>query len=67
MKTNDLVRELLKREGKKRGVNVADMKEIVGCLADILFEKEYAVFGSLKVTGELIALGAKRAAKQKKK
>lgn len=39
MTFKQLVLELMKREGGKRGVNVADMSEIVKCLDEILKEE----------------------------
>jgi hypothetical protein len=41
MKTaKDLVNELMKREALKEQVNVAQMTEVVGCLADLVYESE---------------------------
>jgi len=39
MKIKELTQELCRREGKKRQVNVAQMSEVVKCLADILHEE----------------------------
>lgn len=45
MKINDIVKQLCAREGKKKQVNIAQMREIVNCLSDML----YANYTKLKV------------------
>jgi hypothetical protein len=39
MTFKELAREICKREGKKQGVNIAQVSEILRCLGDILLEK----------------------------
>ena len=63
MKTiKQLVKELCRREGKKIGVSVAQMNEIVGCLSDLMYED----FGG-EIEWLLIENGQNRAEKPKKK
>jgi hypothetical protein len=77
MKPNELAKLLCKKEGKKIGVNIAQMREIVGCLADIIFESSIdkqlghstllGIVDSINIHAMLGQLGAKRAKKKKKK
>lgn len=51
MTFKQLVRALCTREGKKHGVNIADMSEIVHCLGDILNDPKvdrYAVIHTIE-------------------
>jgi hypothetical protein len=41
MKISELVKELVRREGKKKQVDRAQMSEIVGHLSDMMFEESY--------------------------
>lgn len=38
MKINDIAKEIAKREGKKSQARIGDIKEILGILADIVWE-----------------------------
>lgn len=65
MKTSkEIVLELCKREGKKRQVNVAQMTEIVGHLADIMHE--CSITGAVDLVHTLYKLGTRRAKGRKK-
>ena len=66
MKTiKQLVKELCKREGKRIGVSVAQMNEIVGHLSDIVYEYSSAVDFPLYMM--LHKNGEKRAKKKGKR
>jgi predicted house-cleaning noncanonical NTP pyrophosphatase (MazG superfamily) len=64
-----LIAELCKREGLKKQVDVAQVTEIVGHLADILKEEWDAIddddIAELATFNKLIALAEKRAKKKK--
>ena len=53
MNIKQIVEELCKREGKKRQVNIAQMKEVVGYISEILAENQ-------KALDSLVRLGNKR-------
>lgn len=38
MKINDIAKEIAKREGKKSQARIGDIKEILGIIADIVWE-----------------------------
>jgi hypothetical protein len=64
MKTiTDLAVELCKREGLKKQVDVAQMKEILGHLADIFYEGPHPAL----ICTMLCQCGGKRAKKKAKK
>lgn len=63
MTINKLVKELCKREGLKKQVDIAQIKEIVGHLAEILCDGEEGC----ELSNALFQLGEKRAKKRKKK
>jgi len=56
-----LIRELCKREGKKAQVNIAQMREIVGVISDVIYE---ARLERDEWHDMFEALGAKRAKKK---
>ncbi len=64
MKTKELVLELCKREKKRKQINIAQMTETVGHLADIFGEMSHLQFTI--VTVELGKLYIKRAIKKAK-
>lgn len=67
MTIKKLIKELCKREGLKKQVDIAQVTEIVGHLAEIVFEECEVSPGSIKVLEELVMLGQKRAKKKEKK
>lgn len=70
MNIKKLVKELCRREGKKKQVDVAQMTEVVGHLSDILFSEVSLTVGIAisfedKTTlYELLKLGCKREKKK---
>lgn len=60
MKINELVKEICKREGLKKSVDVAQVREIVGHISDIFTSEE-----ALVLSNELYKNGVKRAKKKK--
>lgn len=65
MTPNKLAKELCKREGKKKQVNIAQIKEILGHLADIFWVEwcdENEIWTS--TYRDLVALGEKRELKK---
>lgn len=62
MKINDIAKEIAKREGKKSQARIGDIKEIIGILADILWEDE-----SCELSNTFLNLGAQRAKKRNAK
>ena len=75
MTINKLVQELAKREGLKKQVDIAQMKEIVGHLSDMVYAELYDLnspFVSMindmpTITSALYRNGEKRAKKKAKK
>ncbi len=61
-----LVKELLKREGKTKQVDRAQMLEIIGHLADMCYTEFQSGVDQLAVWDCLYTLGEKRAKKSKK-
>lgn len=61
-----LVKELLKREGKRKQVDRAQMLETIGHLSDIFYEI-WTDKDLWETTEELFDLGRKRSAKRAKK
>jgi len=62
-----LIRELCKREGKKAQVNIAQMREIVGVLADVIYEaglEDDQIGDCVQWHDMFETLGAKRAKKK---
>lgn len=47
MNLNQLSRELAKREGLRKQVNIAQIKELLRCLRDMLREKPLTVMSAL--------------------
>lgn len=43
MKINDIAKEIAKREGKKSIARMGDIKEILGILADIMYEQPLVI------------------------
>lgn len=68
MTIKQLAKEIAKREGLKKSVDIAQMQEILGHLSDILFE-EFEQDGDIlgKTSDCLYDNGAKRAQKKRKK
>lgn len=68
MNIKALVKELLKREGKKRQIDVAQMTETVSVLSDWVYESDPDRESSSAITSTLNALwlNGKRRAKKKK-
>lgn len=56
---NRIVRDISKREGKKKSVSVGNVREIVGILSDMLNE-------NVEVGVTLFKLGEERAKRKKK-
>ncbi len=68
MTPHQLVKELLKREGKRKQVDRAQMLETIGHLSDMIYE-EWAAQPEgtwLQIGDCLYTLGEKRAKKRKK-
>ncbi len=64
MTFKELAREVCKREGKKQGVNIAQVSEVLRCLGEILAEERYGVINAV---GEMIELIAELTPEPKKK
>ena len=62
---NDIARLIAAREGKKKSVNIAQIKEILGIMCDIVFEQPTAILRMVEC-GER-RKSAKSKAKNKKK
>jgi len=63
MNLQELYTEIAKREGNKNELNIADIKEVVGVIADLVFEttaRQYSVHDIL------FNLGNRRAKKRDK-
>lgn len=67
MTMNQITKELCKREGLKKQVDIAQMKEILGHLADIFWEEESFHMSNGSPGYALLVLGKKRSKKKKKK
>lgn len=65
MKINELVKEICKREGLKKSVDVAQVREIVGHISDIFLERSLNSEEALALSNELYKNGVKRAKKKK--
>lgn len=51
MTFKELAKEICRREGKRRGVNIAQVSEILGCLGDMLVDPKldrYAIVHALE-------------------
>ncbi len=66
MKVKELVREICLREGLKKSVDIAQVTEIVGHLADVM-EEELSSSENPTTLSNLLALAEKRAKKKKAK
>jgi hypothetical protein len=66
MTPNQLAKELARREGLKKQVDIAQIKELIGHLSDIFYEM-WTDNDLWETTEELFDLGRKRAAKRAKK
>lgn len=62
MKINDIAKEIAKREGKKSQARIGDIREILGILADMIYE-----FNTGQVMIPMLDLGEKRAKKRNAK
>jgi len=68
MKINDIAKEIAKREGKKSQARIGDIKEILGIVADMIFDNYKSNnYGSTFVYTVLLHLGFKRAKKRNAK
>lgn len=61
-----LVKELCKREGLKKQMDVAQVSELVGHLSDMFFETEGAGEDKPSISNALFMNGQKRAARKSK-
>lgn len=66
MTPNKLAKELAKREGLKKQVDIAQIKELIGHLADMCYAEFQSGADQLAVWDCLYTLGEKRAKKRKK-
>lgn len=64
MTINKLVKELCKREGLKKQVDIAQIREIIGHLSDMVHEFD-DLYGN-DVVGALLENGRKRANRKRK-
>jgi len=51
MNITDIAREIARREGKKKQVNIAQIKEILGILSDLVYEEPGLVVLALTKNG----------------
>lgn len=67
MKINDIAKEIAKREGKKSQVRMGDIKEILGILADMNYERCTKGPDAFCIIRNIFALGDQRAKKRNAK
>lgn len=73
MNMNKLAKEICKREGLKKQVDIAQVKEILGHVSDLMYETASPFLRDLplpkkrSVLGSLFANGARRAKRKDKK
>lgn len=61
MNMNQLAKEICKKEGKKKQINIAQVKEILGCLSDILLDR--FIEDGMQIYLELVKTGVRRSKK----
>ena len=54
---NDLAKQVTLKEGKKKSISIAQVKEVIGLISEAIHEKP-------EIIAELIKLGAKRKKKE---
>lgn len=67
MTIRKLALELCRREGRKRQVDIAQMREVLGHLSDMVYGTSWsAIFVALIKNGQKRAIKARRIAKRKR-